>query len=271
MPIEDNPPLGGVYIEHFGVKGMKWGIRKKEPRDASNLTLKAPGVTVRADGSIDIKPGASLQRLVRSNGKSAPMKNLTYASMLEYDNARYVKIIGGTKASMGRRDQILGLTATKKITAPSKDEATKMVSDMMLNDPEFRKRNTMLFGAPIGDKELGEIRKDPGGKTAQAWYEITNTKMTLDAKFDPDAPFVQTMLKDRLASAGHNALRDENDAGGRNPLAKAPIIIFSPETALKVTSVTSITKDLQAANKETLATYKDQGKEWLDKQLYGET
>lgn len=271
MPTAMNPPLGGVYIEHFGVKGMKWGIRKKEPRSAEGLTLKAPGVTVRSDGSIDIKPGASLQRLVRSNGKSAPMQNLTYASMLEYDNARYVKIIGGKGILGGGRDQILGLKATKRITAPSKDEATRIVSDMMINNPEFRKRNTELFGAPIKDKELGEIRSDPLGKTAKSWYEMTNVKMTLSADFDPDAPHVQTMLKSQLAKKGYNALRDENDAGGKNPLAKAPIIIFSPETSLKVTSVTSITDDLRRANKETLATYKDQGKDWLDRQLYGET
>lgn len=258
------------FLEHYGIKGMRWGIRRQDPSGGGPApNVGAPGVTARADGSISIEKGASLQRLVRSNGKSMPMKGLTYASMLEYDNARYIKTIGGKGFLGGGRDQILGLTATKKIEAPSRDEATRMVSEMMLKNPEFRKRNTILFGGPISDRELERIRQDPVGKDARTLYEMTNTKMTLSGDFDPDAPYVQKALREEVLSRGYNALRDENDAGGRNPLAKAPIIIFNPEDSLKVTTVTTITDDLRKANKAKLQEYKNQGKNWVDEQLFG--
>jgi len=263
---DQKSPEAEAWLVHFGVMGMKWGVRKSQPTSSPNLNFKPEGVTVRADGSISIKKGASLQRLVRSNGKSAPLQDLTYASMLEYDNARYVKIIGKKGLFGGGRDQILGLQATRKIEAPSKDEATRIVSEMMLKNSEFRKRNTILFGGPITDKDLQRIRDDPGGKHAKSLYEMTNTKMTLDKNIDPDAPFVQSMLRTELARRGYNALRDENDAG---KLAHSPIIIFSPEKSLKVTSLTDITDELRRSNKETLAAYKAQGKDWIERELYG--
>lgn len=260
------------FLAHYGIRGMKWGIRRADPSGGGPApNVGAPGVTVRSDGSISIEKGASLQRLARSNGKSAPMKGLTYASMLEYDNARYIKTIGSNGLlSFGQgRDQILGLTATKKIEAPSKEEATRMVSEMMLKNAEFRKRNTILFGGPIDDKMLEKVRQDPIGKDATSIYEMTNSKMVLDGKFDPDAPHVQRMLREAVVSRGYNALRDENDAGGKNPLAKAPIIVFNPEDSLKVTTITSITDDLRKANKAKLQQYNNQGKNWVDEQLFG--
>ena len=31
MTIEEKPPLDEALLEHFGVKGMKWGVRKSRP------------------------------------------------------------------------------------------------------------------------------------------------------------------------------------------------------------------------------------------------
>jgi len=260
------PPLDEALLVHFGVLGMKWGVRNNSSTPPT-LNVKAKGVTVRSDGSITIEKGASLQRLIRSDGKSAPLKNMTYASMLEHDNTRYIKTLGGKGIFGGGRDQILSLQATKKITAPSKDEATRMLSDMMVNNSEFRKRNTLLMGGPISAKELKQIKDDPGGRTAQAWYHMTNMKLAIDAKMDPDVPFVQSAFRNRLAAKGYNALRDENDVSGLK--MKSPIVIFSPENSLRVTSLTDITDELRRSNKETLAAYKAQGRDWVERELYG--
>ncbi len=251
-------------LAHYGVKGMRWGVRKSEL--PAPPTPSSSGVKVGSDGSISIAKGASLQRLVRSNGKSLPMKDITYASLNAYDTARYVKTIGGKGILGGGRDQILGIKATKAIKAPSMIEATKINSELMLNNSKYREKNTTMIGTEISRKELAQIRQDPAGKMAQSWYRVTNTKMTFDSSFDPDAPFVQKALREAVLAKGFNALRDENDF--TSGIAKAPIIIFNPQESLRVTSKTMITDELRRANKQQLKQYKRLGKDWLDKELY---
>lgn len=260
--------LAGLSYEdslaHYGVKGMRWGVRKA---DLPAPTVRSKGITIRADGSISVEKGASIQRLVRSSGKSLPMKDITYASLNDYDNARYIKFIGGKGFFGGGRDQILGITATRKIEAPSKKEATQLVSELMLSSQKFRQKNTDMFGETISKRELKKIEKDPTGQVATKWYDITNQKLTFDKEFDPDAPYVQSVFRSTFEAKGYSAVRDENDVGAG--LSKSPIIIFSPEKSLKVTSITNITDAIRQANKEKLKLYKSQGKDWLERELYG--
>lgn len=251
-----------LEIKHFGIKGMRWGVRKERAS-----AIPAPiGVTMRRDGSIDVRPGANLQRLARSNGKSMPLKDITYASLNDYDNSRYIKIIGGKGFFGGGRDQVLTLQATKPIKAPSVDEATKIVSEMMVKDAAFRKINTDPLGNPISSKELKKLETEPTGKTAKAWYDHTNQKMTFDKEYDPGAPFAQKKVREELGRRGFNALRDENDV--RAGIAKAPIIIFNPQDSLKVTRVSDINDQLRSANKAKMKSYKRNGKSWIESQLY---
>lgn len=252
-------------LAHFGVKGMKWGVRKKEI-SVFNPDLSEKGVTMRSDGSIDLKPGAKIQRLVRSNDRSRPMKDVTYASINKYDNARYIKSIGGKGIFGGGRDTILSIEVTKPIKAPSYSDAVKMHSDLVLNNAEFRKRNVTLLGEPISDGDYARIKKDPSGSDARASYEMTNVLLTTTAEGNPNASYVQKTFRDKLASNGYNAVRDENDYGGK--ISKAPIIIFNPESSLKVVSSEKITDELRKANKEQLKRYKQNGDDWIESKLY---
>jgi hypothetical protein len=265
MLLGGNQSVASPEAIHYGVKGMRWGVRKQPTPE---LRPQLRGATIRRDGSMDIRRGAELQRLVRSSGKSLPMKDITYASLGDYDNSRYVKVIGGKGFLGGGRDRVLSIKATKAIKAPSVDEATRIVSDMMVNDAKFRSRNTDILGRTINTKELGEIENDPGGKTAQAWYFNTNQKLTFSKEFDPNAPYVQQVVREKMKSKGYTALRDENDVEAK--ISKAPVIIFNPQSSLKVTRTSDITDELRKANKAKLKQYKKQGKEWLESELYSD-
>lgn len=41
MIIDEKPSLDEVYLEHWGVRGMKWGVRKKRDREESKAVAKA--------------------------------------------------------------------------------------------------------------------------------------------------------------------------------------------------------------------------------------
>lgn len=250
------------YLEHIGVLGMRWGHRKVGP----SLDVKTKGITIKADGSIEVNKGLSLQRLTRSSGKSHPLKDITYASLTDYDNAKYIKYIGGKGFFGGGRDQVIKLTTIEKIKAPSVDEASKIVSDIFVNDPKFRNTFTNFAGQKISSKELATMKKDPTGKVAKEWYQHVNVSLTFDSDFDPTAPIIQKTVREEFQKKGFNAVRDENDF--QNKVSKAPIIIFSPEKTLKVTKVSNITDELRKVSKDKLKQYNTLGRDWVSKQLY---
>lgn len=267
------------YLYHHGIKGQKWGIRRFQKKDGSltaagkkryspddlGRTPVQKGVSVKSDGSISISKGVSLQRLVNDNSK--PLKDLTYASVLEYDNAKYVKYIGGKGLLGGGRDKILTIKANEDLKAPSVDEASKIMVDILSTNPEFRKKFKNSFNdEPVSDKELKKMQQDPTGTDAKAWYDELNISMTFSSKMDPNMPYIQKTFGEALQKKGYNMLRDENDF--QNKVAKAPVIILNPEKTLSTVSVTDITDELRGKSKETLNDYKKLGKDWVDKYVY---
>lgn len=265
-------------LYHHGVKGMRWGIRRYQNKDGSltpagkkryspeelGRTPVQKGVSVKADGSISIKKGVSLQRLV-SDG-SRPLKDITYASVLEYDNAKYVKYIGGKGLFGGGRDKVLSIRANEDLKAPSMDEASKIMVDILKNNPDFRNNFKNMLGNTVSDKELSRMTKDLTGVDAKAWYDELNVSMTFSPDFDPSAPFIQKTFSEALQKNGYNMLRDENDY--QNKVAKAPVIILNPQKTLSVVSVSDITDELRGTSKEVLNEYKMLGKNWVDEHVY---
>lgn len=266
------------YLAHHGIKGMRWGVRRYQNKDGSltpagkkryspedlGRTPVQKGVSVKSDGSITISKGVSLQRLV--NDQSRNFKDVTYASVLEWDNAKYVKYIGGKGFFGGGRDKVLSLKANEDLKAPSMDEASRIMVEMLQTNQQFRSSFKNMLGNTVNDKELDRMTKDPTGPTAKAWYDELNVSMTFTPDFDPAAPYIQKTFSEALQKKGYNMLRDENDF--QNKVAKAPVIILNPQKTLTVTSVTDITDELRDKSKEVLNDYKGLGKDWVDKYVY---
>lgn len=265
-------------IYHHGIKGQKWGVRRYQNKDGSltpagkkryspsdiGRTPVQKGVTIKSDGSINISKGVSLQRLV--SDKSLPLKDITYASVLEYDNAKYVRYIGGKGFFGGGRDKILQLRANEELKAPSVDDACNIMIETLNMNSKFRNSFTNMVGNTVSDKELKRMNENPTGDLAKAWYSELNTSMTYSPDFDPSAPFIQKTFSEALKKNGYNMLRDENDF--QSKVSKAPVIILDPQKTLSVVSTNQITDELRKASKEVLNDYKKLGRDWVDKYVY---
>lgn len=71
MLAAEKPPLGEVYLEHYGVKGMKWGVRQKidtynNAKDASGVSRKDARVAKR---SVSRKLSRDLEDFERTNDR----------------------------------------------------------------------------------------------------------------------------------------------------------------------------------------------------------
>lgn len=69
----------GPYLSHYGVKGMKWGIRKQ--KDAINSNRRT------------IKSGTELQTITEGQYQNGKRKRL-YTSYTDYDKSMYVDLMG---------------------------------------------------------------------------------------------------------------------------------------------------------------------------------
>lgn len=267
-----------LELYHHGIKGQRWGVRRFQNKNGTltsagkkryspkELDIKPvqKGVSVNSDGSITISKGVSLQRLV--SGKSRPLKDITYASVLEYDNAKYIKYIGGKGFFGGGRDKVLSLRANEPLKAPSVDDASRIMVDMLNTNPKFRNSFKNMLGNTVSDKELKRMNDNPTGIDAKAWYDELNVSMTFSPDFDPSAPYIQKSFSEALQKRGYNMLRDENDF--QNKVSKAPVIILNPEKTLTSVGVQDITDELRSASKDTLNNYKKLGKDWVDEYVY---
>lgn len=87
------------FLAHYGVKGMKWGVRKQRASTPVVSRSSPRDLKPNSDGSIDIPRGAHIQRVV--NGKRLLSKagldigeTHTYASFTKGDNLRYESNFG---------------------------------------------------------------------------------------------------------------------------------------------------------------------------------
>lgn len=258
---------------------MKWGVRRFQNKDGSlipkgkaryssdakEINLKQKGVSINSDGSMSISKGTNIQRLSRR--QSTSLGSLTYASVIEYDNAKYIKYIGGKGIFGGGRDTILLLQAKEDLKAPSVTDASRIMVNLLKSDSKFRNGIADVFtGAHINNDDFKKMVDDPTGDTAKAWYTILNSSLIATSATNPSASYIKEVFSEALQKNGYNLLRDENDFEGG--VSKAPLIVLNPEKTLSVVNVADITDELRNASKETLREYKNLGKDWCDKYVY---
>lgn len=119
---------------HYGVLGMKWGIRK----DPNSVKYKIYG-----NGRIEIPAGEQLQRLVASekfakkkssgslNIMSAPLKKYSYMSFTPTDTADYINEMSpDNKAQSLKRDTVLSLETNVLLKSPTLSEAEAINLDV---------------------------------------------------------------------------------------------------------------------------------------------
>ena len=227
------------YLEHFGVKGMKWGVHKK---DKSKSKLEYGRTHNRT-----LKSGTEIQNISRRKlDPNSKRSNRLYASYDPYDNLNYIDTMAGFQYNWhGYKNTF---KVKKDIKIASEKEAVKTFQEMYKENPErlskamhtaynathFFSKNQKYF-----DKKLSNIVDND--KSYKIGRELMNhlpmTTKTADIMND---------FYSRMLVKGFDAVLDTNDAYGMMK-SKDPLIIFNMDKLGDHQTVKLTKKDIDDA------------------------
>lgn len=261
------------FLAHYGVKGMKWGVRKEHYRsysdkastDTTNMVKRA-GSTVQmtryfatgnkvrnnkiydeqwyatADtGKQFIEKGDSLNRIVRGVDDRALAGRL-YVSKLESDNEMYKAVIPAVqkKFAFGQKNYHsvyqVELQTKKRLAMPSEKERIDTFIEVLQTK---------------GGKQW---LRDNGYKDEIDELNAKQVGLDFYKRFNKYAGNQEVKFNDQYFNAikkkGYDAILDDNDAG---IWSKQPTILLSASGTVKVKSVRQLSADeINAAQRSVL-------------------
>lgn len=211
-------------LYHYGVKGMKWGVRKKRYGDVNLDRKRKLGQRVGDMDNVTIKKGTKVYR-VSYDKNDKTFDNKKYVSLRQDDNSRWEKEIGGQMAARGVKTYNVQYKTSKDVKLASAKKVGQVYNDM-LKDEKFRNQaaydNIDAFGW-YGENTYGHpVLNDRVKASVNIAFQTQTGKAIVD----------------RLKKEGYGAIGDQH---GRNT-AKDPIIILDPDKGLVKEGKTERTK-----------------------------
>ena len=257
-------------LYHYGVKGMKWGVRRYQNKDGSltDAGRKRYGqsigdnLVITGDGYV-LKKGTIVQRLSMSSEKTP--RDYTYVSFTKHDNRFYNKgFRENLELSAGADGYSVykhSLVVNRDLKVASSDTSRQIFLDMYADKVQglvdsMAKASRFADMSYLGDKYQFRGRNDTykgdfqkAYQDACSYYLNRYSNMTVDQLCDDgyrafmsalsDNKGVRTEYFSRLKKQGYNAVIDDNDRIGygtrgyrSNQIAEAPLIILDANQAL---------------------------------------
>lgn len=225
---------------HYGVKGMKWGVRNDRP---SGVAREGPNYRLFKDGSIQLDKGALVQRIVRKHsglmggsGSDLGVSGGMYASFLPSDKHLYEHGFGRAKGLLVKEaSQVLSFTVKTPMKSPGIVEARELYFEMLRNDPE-------AYGKVKSNIRGMNVDKVMGGKNEAAKNELYATAYDA-ANYNPKLSEVNQKYTDTLKKHGYNLLMDPADSLFGE--FDAPVVILDPGKNVELSSRRIVDKESQ--------------------------
>ena len=254
------------FLAHYGVKGMRWGIRKEtvrskiQDRKVRKATEKRfreysfKTVQDRRAGkrltALDyanlstvteiVNRGDELRRITRNSSSELPAR--AYVSTIMDDSIKYRAILPmrgdptkRQRKNYGEQYEIV-MEASKKLKSPSAKERVDAFIEL-LDEPRIQTKD----GSSITGREYLEkagygkdLKKLSSQEAGLRFYSDFNAKAG-----DANSP-INSAYFNKIAEKGYNFVVDDNDLGF---ISKKPMILLDAKGTVKVKDISPLTAE----------------------------
>lgn len=229
--------LSKEELIHYGVKGMRWGVRKKYYKDYM-------------DNDRVIKKGTDIQNISRNRERQLKDDSPVYGAYTKHDRNTYAGLYANSIQWMGDKAIRNELKVTSDVKIPSQKKAVDTFMELYKKDPEGISRSIgnayaecMMFNKIDSIRNWNADRvTNKFSKKGEDWiqskgYLMFNQSMTADRESKARTEYYKLLSK-----KGYDAISDINDVqSGYN--SDDPIIFINPPKNLKNVKSSELTYD----------------------------
>lgn len=253
------------YLQHYGVKGMKWGVRKKYYKSYM-------------DNDRTLKKGFKVQNISADKPRDISKNNPTYTSHTTHDNNAYAGQYAYNMALMGRKPYKNSLEVIKDVKIPSQKKAVETFMEMYNKDPEGVSKSIGKAYAELDwFNGISKIRNYNAqriskkfSKKGSDWVESKGYLLFNQSMMATKETAARDKYYDILRKKGYGAISDINDVQTGYG-ADDPIIFINSKGTLKNVESRKLTFDeieIASARYEYDEAVKKRGV--VDSLVYGE-